>query len=211
MKIHQLILGNYETNSYCLTVTDDAKDCLIIDTGLDSKPLIDFLKKNSLNPVAVIFTHGHADHISGVCDLRENWPEIKVVIHKNDADMLHDAEKNLSAMAGIDLTADPAEVIIDNESDIEFVGIKFKVFHTPGHTQGGICLYNVEAKVVFVGDTLFASSIGRTDLPGGDYSQLVSGIKAKLLKLDGSTHVLPGHGPATTIETEKNTNQYLTN
>ena len=125
--------------------------------------------------------------------------------------MLHDAEKNLSIMTGIDLTADPAEVIIEDESEIEFASIKLQVIHTPGHTQGGICLYNAEAKVAFVGDTLFASSIGRTDLPGGNYPQLVAGIKDKLLKLDGETQVLPGHGPATTIEVEKNTNQYLTN
>jgi len=209
MKIHTLILGDYQTNSYCLTATDTAKDCVIIDTGLASQPLIDFLNQNDLNPLALILTHGHADHISGVNLLRENFPEIKVAIHKDDADMLTKASMNLSMLAGAAFKAAPADIIIEAEGPISFADIEFDVLHTPGHTPGGICLICKEADAVFVGDTLFADSIGRTDFPGGDFNQLIAAIKQKLLPLPSQTQVYPGHGPATTIATEKQHNQYV--
>ena len=209
MKIHTLILGDYQTNSYCLTANDTAKDCVIIDTGLASQPLIDFLKHNDLNPSALILTHGHADHIAGANLLRESFPDIKVVIHKDDADMLTKASKNLSMLTGQLLKTAPADIIIETEGPIAFADIEFDVLHTPGHTLGGISLVCKEACAVFVGDTLFADSIGRTDFPGGDFNQLIASIKQKLLTLPDKTNVYPGHGPATTIETEKQHNQYV--
>ena len=210
MQIRHFVLGDFETNSYCLRAADSAKDCLIIDTGLEAGALVEYLKENQLNPVAVIFTHGHADHVMGLNSLRENFGDIKVAIHKNDAEMLTQPTMNMSPLAGCMFKAEPADIIIEEEGPLEFAGIKFEILHTPGHTQGGICLYSADDGVVFVGDTLFASSIGRTDLPGGNYDQLIAGIKEKLLTLPGETKVLTGHGPETTIETEKNYNQYLT-
>ena len=209
MKMRHLILGDYQTNSYVLTAAEEAKGCVIVDTGLASEPLIALLKENSLNPELLILTHGHADHIGGVAVLRENFPDVKVAIHKNDADMLVDPAMNLSALAGMNCVSAPAEIIIETEEPIESAGLKFRVLHTPGHTQGGICLYCESEGTVFVGDTLFAGSIGRTDFPGGDFNQLISGIKEKLLTLPDETKVFPGHGPATTIETEKKFNQYV--
>ena len=209
MKIQQLILGDFETNCYCLTASDSAKECLIIDTGLGPEPLIDFLRANELNPAAVIFTHGHADHITGASLLRENYPDIKVAIHRNDAKMLTSCVKNMSILSGKAFTVEPANVIIEAEGPISFANLQFEVLHTPGHTQGGICLYSETEEVVFVGDTLFAGSIGRTDLPGGDFNQLITAIKEKLLTLPPRTKVLPGHGQETTIQNEKQFNQYL--
>ena len=208
-EINSFVLGDFETNSYCLRADESAKDCLIIDTGLEAGPLVDYLMENELNPVAVIFTHGHADHITGVKNLRANWPDIKVSIHKNDAKMLTSCVKNISVLSGKTFTTAPADIIIDNDGPIEFAGIKLDVLHTPGHTQGGICLYSASQAVVFVGDTLFASSIGRTDLPGGNFDQLIAAIKEKLLALPDETKVFTGHGPATTIAIEKQFNQYL--
>ena len=203
------ILGDFQTNSYVLTASQDSKDCLVIDTGLEAEALIGYLDENQLNPVAVVLTHGHADHVVGVEDLREKFPDIKVVIHKDDAEMLTRPTLTMSTLAGRMLKTAAAEVIIENEGPIEFAGINLEVIHTPGHTRGGICLYSAADGVVFAGDTLFATSIGRTDLPGGNYDQLIEGIKTKLLTLPEETKVFTGHGPATTIATEKKFNQYL--
>lgn len=210
MKIDCLILGAYQTNCYILRQNESSKDCLIIDTGLESKPLINFLHKYELNPVAVILTHGHGDHITGVVDLRKNFPDIKIYIHKLDAEMLTQPDSTLLILAGkvFDGT-DPADSLIVEPDVIELAGIKLQVFDTPGHTQGGICLYSKDEGIVFVGDTLFADSVGRTDLPGGDMTQLIKSIKQKLCNLPDETIVYPGHGPETTIAREKAYNPFL--
>lgn len=209
MKIHTFVLGDYGTNCYCLRSTESAKDCLIIDAGLDADKLINALVQKQLNPLALILTHGHIDHIAGVNDLREKFPDMKVYIHKLDAEMLVDPMCNLSIMMGDSFKAKPADCLVEEGDLIELAGIKLHVLHTPGHTPGGISLYSPEQGVVFSGDALFADSVGRTDFPGGSMTQLVSGIKEKLFTLPDDTEVFPGHGPATTIEREKKYNQYL--
>ena len=210
MKIESLILGDYQTNCYILRSEPATKQCLIIDTGLEAEVLIDFLQGDKLNPAVVVLTHGHADHISGITLLRKNYPEIKVYIHKLDAEMLTDARSNLSALAGKAFDdAKPADVLLEEAEVIELAGITLGVLHTPGHTPGGICLYSKENNIVFVGDTLFAQSVGRTDFPGGSMPQLIAGIKEKLCTLPDDTIVYPGHGPQTTIGLEKSSNPYL--
>jgi hydroxyacylglutathione hydrolase len=209
MNIQTFVLGDYQTNSYCLRQTESVKDCLIVDTGLQSEPLIDFLEENKLNPVAVIFTHGHIDHIDGLALLRKNWPDIKVAIHKADAPMFEDDALNLSAFSGIPFKTPPPEITIEVEGPMIFVGMKFHILHTPGHTPGSISLYSKSESVVFVGDALFAGSIGRTDFPSGNHEQLIVSIKAKLMTLPEDTRVYSGHGPVTTIIREKRTNPFL--
>jgi len=209
MKIDRFVLGDYQTNCYTLRRSETDKDCLIIDTGLEAGEMIDFLKRHRLNPLAVVLTHGHIDHIAGLIALRENYPAIKVCIHKLDATLLTEAEHNLSALAGVSFKTKPADLLIEQGSIIEQAGIKLEVFHTPGHTPGGICLYSKDEGIVFVGDTLFADSVGRTDFPGGSMTSLISAIKQKLLTLPDETVVYPGHGPATSIGREKMYNQYL--
>ncbi len=209
MKIDCLILGSYETNCYILRNTESDKDCLIIDTGLDAGPLIDFLSEHKLNPLAVVLTHGHADHISALPILREKYPDIKVYIHKNDAKMLTKPISNLSMLAGKMFKTEPADFLIDEPSTIELADIRLNVLNTPGHTQGGICLYSKDSSLVFVGDTLFADSVGRTDFPGGNFTQLINSIRQKLCTLPDETIVYTGHGPVTTMAREKAHNQYL--
>jgi hydroxyacylglutathione hydrolase len=209
MKIDRLILGDYETNCYVLRDSGKMTDCLIIDTGLDAGPLMDFLEEHKLNPIALIITHGHADHIGGVEPLRKKFPAIAVYIHKLDAGMLTSAIKNLSVLSGKFLTTKKADNLIEEGNVIDKAGIKLSVIHTPGHTPGGICLYCEKENILFVGDTLFAGSIGRTDFPNGDMQQLISGIKSKLLCLPENTIVYPGHGPETTIGQEKAENPFL--
>jgi len=209
MKIDCFALGAYETNCYVLLGSGQAEDCLVIDAGFDCEPLIDFLHEQKLNPVAIVLTHGHIDHIAGLNLLRDSFPNIKVYIHKFDAEMLEEPMSNLSAMTGAAYTAEPADFILDDKDVIDQAGIKMQVLHTPGHTPGGISLYSNEQGVVFVGDALFADSVGRTDFPGGSMTQLVGGIKDKLFTLPDETKVYPGHGPATTIAREKAYNQFL--
>ena len=209
MKIDRLVLGAYQTNCYILRSSNTVKDCLIVDTGLEAGELVEFLKRHKLNPVALVLTHGHVDHIAGMVELRKNFPNVKVYIHKLDAEMLTKAESNISTFTGMPFSTEPADFLIEEGSVIEQAALKLEVLHTPGHTPGGICLYARDEGIVFVGDTLFADSVGRTDFPGGNMSQLLKSIKEKLCVLPDETVVYPGHGPATTIAQEKAHNQYL--
>ena len=209
MKIDHLILGAYETNCYVLRSSETAKDCLIIDAGLGAGKLIKFLQEHKLNPVALVLTHGHIDHIAGVAALRTEFPDIKVHIHKLDADMLTEPHTNLSAITGEFFSIEPAEFSLEEDDVIEQAGLKLSVFHTPGHTPGGICLYSKDEAIVFTDDALFADSIGRTDFPNGDMKQLLKAIKEKLFTLPDETKVYPGHGPITTIAHEKAHNPFL--
>ncbi|MCD4830600.1 MAG: MBL fold metallo-hydrolase [Anaerohalosphaeraceae bacterium] len=213
MHIETLILGGYENNCYVVRKKPDISDCIIIDTGLDAEPLVKFLQQNKLAPVALILTHGHADHIAGVAAVKQIFPSMKICIHKADSAMLGDSQSNLSAFAGLPLSAPEADVIFAREEKICYANLEFEIIHTPGHTPGGICLYNAAEAVLFSGDTLFAGSIGRTNLPGYNiekcHQRLIDNIKRKLLILPGQTKVFTGHGPETTIAAEKQTNPYL--
>jgi hydroxyacylglutathione hydrolase len=209
MKINCLVLGAYQTNSYVLRSGSNSRDCIIIDTGLQSEALLSFLKEHELNPLALILTHGHPDHTTGVSALRQDFPQIQVYIHELDSKLMTSPPSLLIAMAGIRIRpAAPADVVIEGPTTLEIGGIVLEVLHTPGHTPGSICLHSKEDGVVFVGDTLFEGSVGRTDL-GGDMTQLINSIKQKLLTLPDETIVCPGHGPQTTIARERAYNPFL--
>lgn len=209
MKIDTFALGDYQTNCYCLRSDEASTACLLIDPGLSPEPLIGFLKQNGLTPEAIVITHGHADHIGGIETVRQYWPSVKTAISQADAEMLTSPVKNLSVLAEGMVQARPAEVCLTTERYFEAAGLRFEIIHTPGHTPGGICLYNSEEGILFSGDTLFAGSVGRSDFPGGDHSLLIDGIKSKLLILPEQTRVYPGHGPSTTLRAEKRHNPFL--
>ena len=209
MQIDCLVLGEYQTNCYILRESKQASDCLLIDAGLEPEQLVEFLQAHKLNPVGLILTHGHIDHVGGIAILRKKFPNIKVYIHKLDEAMLTNTVSNLSALIDRPFTAGCADFCVEQGDVIEVAGIRLQVLHTPGHTPGGICLYSKESHIVFTDDTLFTQSIGRTDFPGGNMAELIKSIKEKLLVLPDNTVVYPGHGPATTIGQEKLQNQYL--
>jgi glyoxylase-like metal-dependent hydrolase (beta-lactamase superfamily II) len=209
MKIDGFILGDFETNCYVVRAEESATDCLVIDIGFNPDELVGALAEKKQNPVAVVLTHGHADHIVGLDHVRQRFPRIKVYIHELDAPMLGDANANLSAFVEGAYTAEPADVLLRDGDIVEEAGIRLEVLHTPGHTPGGICLYARQEGLVFVGDTLFADSVGRTDFPGGDMGQLIRSIKNKLLSLPDSTVAYPGHGSRTTIGRERRANPFL--
>jgi glyoxylase-like metal-dependent hydrolase (beta-lactamase superfamily II) len=209
MQVDQLIMGAFETNCYALRESDGATDCVIVDAGLDGAGLVGFLQERKLNAVALVLTHGHADHIAGVVELRKSFGSLKVYIHQLDAGMLTGEQDNLSVLAGGTFRAEPADFLVVESDRIEQAEISLEVLHTPGHTRGGISLYCRDEGVVFAGDTLFAGSVGRTDFPGGNMRQLITNIREKLLVLPDETVVYPGHGPATTIAQEKAYNPFV--
>ncbi|MGE5294697.1 MAG: MBL fold metallo-hydrolase [Solirubrobacterales bacterium] len=209
MQIDRLILGELQANCYVVRAEESAMECLVIDPGADPDELIDLIQRQGLNPVATVLTHGHADHIVGTASLRQSFPRMRVYIHRLDAPMLTDPEANLSVFIGMCFTGEPADVLLEDGGVIELAGVKLEVLHTPGHSPGGICLYSPQDGLVFVGDTLFAGSIGRSDFEGGDEAQLLESIRTKLLALPDSTVVYPGHGMRTTIGREKRANPYI--
>ena len=209
MQVDQLVLGAFETNCYVLRESGGATACVIVDAGLDAGGLVGFLQQRKLNAVALVLTHGHADHIAGVVELRKNFVSLKVYIHQLDAEMLTGEQDNLSILAGGTFRAEPADFLVVESYKIEQAGMSLEVLHTPGHTRGGISLYCRDEGVVFAGDTLFAGSVGRTDFPGGDMRQLIENIREKLLVLPDQTIVYAGHGPATTIAQEKAYNPFV--
>jgi hydroxyacylglutathione hydrolase len=209
MKIDRLVLGDFETNCYVVRPDESVVDCLIVDPGFDADNLLEFLTQHRLHPVAIVLTHGHVDHIAGLALLRQHYPHAKVCIHRLDAGMLANARANLSAFTGGPFTAPAADVLLEDGDTVEEAGVKLKVLHTPGHTPGGICLYAEADGIIFVGDTLFADSVGRTDFPGGDMDQLLASIERRLLPLPENTVVHPGHGMRTTLGREKRANPFL--
>jgi hydroxyacylglutathione hydrolase len=209
MEIARFILGDFETNCYVVRAEESATDCVVIDAGLDSQELVESLVEHKWNPVAVILTHGHIDHIAGLGLLHRRFPKARIYIHRLDAVMLANPEANLSTLMEGPYRAEPADVLVDDGDVIEEAGLRLEVLHTPGHTPGGICLYARDSGLAFVGDTLFAGSIGRTDFPGGDMDQLIRSIKTRLLTLPDDTAIYPGHAMRSTIGREKRANPFL--
>ncbi len=214
MKLDIIIAGAYENNCYIIRSNNNTQYCVLIDTALESEPIIAFLNKNKLDPAALLLTHGHADHIAAIPALKKNRPEMKIYIHSADAQMLTSPQKNLSMFAGKPVLPGPADVLVCDNQELNIADMTFRVLHTPGHTDGGVCYYLPSENIVFTGDTLFDGSIGRTDFPGYDIekkqAQLIEGIKSRLLTLPADTVIYPGHGTASTIYRQIRTNPYLT-
>ena len=191
---------------------DETLECIIIDPGCYSSSererLVKFIVSENLKPVKIVNTHGHFDHIMGNAFVATEWG-IKTHIHPQDKPHLERAQK-YSELFGYSIEQPPLDTIDIDDGDKITLGNSFvTVMHTPGHTRGGVSLYNLEEKFVITGDALFAGSIGRTDLPGGDYDQLMESLLGRLVKLGNDFKVYPGHGPVTTIGQELDTNPFL--
>lgn len=200
-----LVVSPYGTN--CYVVGAGGGQVIVIDPGGDPGVILRLIESEALTVTAIVDTHGHGDHIGANADLKARFG-CPVMIHEADAEFLTDPMLNLSAWLGEDTVVSPtADRLLQDGDDIAVGPVTFRVIHTGGHTPGGICLYTEGH--LFAGDTLFAGSIGRTDFPGGSMEQLITGIREKLLVLPDDTIVYPGHGPTTSIGTEKAGNPYL--
>jgi len=205
LAIEALTGGPFSENCY---IAQSETAALIIDPGHSARVLIDKVDTSQLQIVAVANTHAHIDHVAAVSEICElsNAP---FWLHGDEEVVLQSIPLQ-AQMFGFPLCNPPKpdRLLVDN--DILAIGeIKLQVLHTPGHSPGGCCFYQPEARVIFVGDTLFAGSIGRSDLPGGDHDTLIASIKARLLTLPDDVVCYSGHGPQTTIGHERERNPFL--
>lgn len=211
IQIRKFTFNPVQENTYLLY--DETGECIIVDPGCyfqyEREQLDDFIVKNKLKPISILCTHCHFDHIMGVEWIRNNF-KIPFLAHLEEQ-FLVDAYIETCDKYGI-----PAEPInapdkYINEGDIiEFGNSKLHLIHVPGHTPGSLVIYNSEQSFIISGDVLFQGSIGRTDLPKGNFTQLVEGIKSKLMILPEETISYCGHGGETTIKSEKTNNHFLT-
>jgi hydroxyacylglutathione hydrolase len=203
--LKMLVVGPIQANCYILGC-ERTKLAAVIDPGGDANRILMVLAKEGLRLVYIINTHGHFDHTTDNKRLKE-VTGAQLVIHRADAPMImNQSEKG--SMWGMRIENSPAPDRYVEEGDmIAFGDISLKVLHTPGHSAGGISLFT--DKMVFVGDTLFAGSIGRTDFPGGDYKSLIRHVREKIFTLGDDVVVYPGHGPRTTVGQERQTNPFF--
>lgn len=211
MKVKAFVFNSFQENTYL--VYDDHKSCIIFDPGCNTADeraqLSNFILREELNPIALINTHCHIDHVLGNWFVHEKYG-LKLQAHKGETPVL-DSCTNISNLYGVPYTKSPDIEIFLDESDTLWLGHQsFKILFTPGHSPASICFYNETNKILIGGDVLFQRSIGRTDLPGGNFDVLARSIKEKIYTLPDDTMVFPGHGPSTTVGEEKKLNPFVT-
>ncbi|HEX7276183.1 MAG TPA: MBL fold metallo-hydrolase [Acidimicrobiales bacterium] len=215
------------TNAWIVAPTGPGGECVLVDAPPEPRVILHRLRENGLKLVAVLTTHGHVDHVGGIGEVVAHAhdgtadakrPTVPVHLHHADRHMLMDpvgAGGTLAQMLDMEnLRIPPPEMVfgLDDGQKVSGAGMTFTALHTPGHTQGSVCFLlemEGEAPMLFSGDHLFKGSIGRTDLPGGSYEQLMASMKEKVLPLADDVVVLPGHGDRTTVGTERRTNPFL--
>lgn len=212
--LHGVPLGVFETNGYVVATRSDrnaALDpaCWIIDPGQDPAELITYVHRNGLQPQAILLTHAHADHIAGLEEVRAAFPEAPVLGHPAEEAFYGDPQLNLSQFAGLPFAVRPPTGRLEHGQELHLNGTTWRVLHTPGHSPGGVTLVCDAAGIAIVGDTLFAGSIGRVDFPTSDPAAMHRSLHQVLMKLPDAMTVHPGHGPATTIGRERQTNPFL--
>lgn len=209
LEIRKITVGAWRIN--CYAISDEDGRCVLIDPGEDPGTIDeDLIIPNRLCPVAMLATHGHLDHVGGARFFTEKYA-VPLYIHGSDIDLAKNASYWADILGTPGIT-DPQKIEDLDDGTVTIHNFDLKIIHTPGHTSGGICIYLKEIGTVFTGDTLFFSTIGRTDRIGldtGGRDMLVESIKNRLFRLPGETIVLPGHGSGTTIGQERQQNPFL--
>jgi len=212
MPLHHLIFNPYEVNTFIISASDG--QCAIVDPACCSPDEQATLKKyiddNGLRPVWLINTHGHFDHVIGNAYVCKTWQQVKSAAHRDDLFLMENAYRQ-GEMFGFTVEQPPTPTVFLTDDEIIKLGddVNLHVRHIPGHSPGSIVIHAPEQNWVIVGDVMFYGSIGRTDLPGGNYELLISGIERKLMALPPETKVYTGHGPETTIGRERKHNPFL--
>lgn len=204
IRVEALVTGLYEVNTYLLI--NDAKEAFVVDPGYDALDIIDAIDTLGLTLKGILLTHGHADHIGALDDIRKKF-DVSVYMNSKDSCWAFSSVNSLPGYEKVqEFPADNLVFVKDGE-EIQLGEDKLKVLETPGHTPGCVCYIDDGSKQIFTGDTLFMRSIGRTDFPGGNMADMMASLK-KLLSLDDSYVVYPGHGDSTTIGDERKYNSY---
>ncbi|MGE5356477.1 MAG: MBL fold metallo-hydrolase [Deltaproteobacteria bacterium] len=210
MKIKTFVFNPFQENTYI--IYDETGECCIIDPGCNStneeKKLTNFIEVNNLTLKYILLTHGHIDHILGL-DFIAGMYSMNPFIHPDDLFLIHSGTA-IANMYGLDFIPYSGSTIdIKDRDTIRFGNSKLTAIHCPGHSPGGVCFYSADFKILISGDVLFHTSIGRTDLPGGDYATLINSIQSNLMILPDDTNVYPGHSEFTTIGFERYNNPFL--
>jgi len=192
-----------DNNNY-LIIDENSKEAALIDCSYYDENILIELKRQNAILKYILLTHGHFDHISGLNNFSEN---VQVLMHFADKEWVEQVNNYLPMLNMPSMKIPRIDKYIDNDDIINLGDLKIKVIHTPGHTQGGVCFY-IDG-YLFSGDTIFKESVGRCDLPGGDFNQIVKSIEGKIFTLPDNTIIYPGHGKSTTVAWEKVHNSYL--
>jgi glyoxylase-like metal-dependent hydrolase (beta-lactamase superfamily II) len=201
MVIKKFVVGPLENNCF-IVIEEASKECFITDPGDEPDRIMDFINENKLKVKYLICTHAHFDHVGAVPELKKETGA-RIVIHKDDLPIYESSQEHAS-MWGFEIDPMPRpDMFVADGDSVDIGNLRFEILHTPGHSPGGICIFG--EGVVITGDTLFAGSVGRTDLPGGDILKLKASFK-RLMSMSDGIKVLPGHGPETTIGREKTEN-----
>lgn len=204
MDVKYFVNGPFMVNTYLLIQDNEA---IVIDPGHVCSALINYIKENNFDLKTVLITHGHIDHIAGINQLRNEFKDLTVYMNEADQELVDNADKQAQLFGLTQMNPVEIDKNIDESGTLQIGNFTFELYHVPGHSQGSICFYINER--IFTGDTLFCGSIGRTDLPGGDYDLLLKSIREKLMPLPPETKIFPGHGGSSTIGFEEETNPYI--
>ena len=211
MHTTRLVVGQLQVNCYIITPAEGAEFGAVIDPGAEAEKIITCCERLGVTPRYIINTHGHHDHIGADLGLTEKYPDAEFCIGAQEKDLLMDPQRNLSAEFGASEGPPEPDRLLDEGDTLELDDLVIEVLDTPGHTAGGISLVarQDDETVIFCGDLLFAGSVGRTDLPGGDVETLENSVQKNILSFPDDTPLYSGHGPATTVGKERQHNPFI--
>ena len=205
MQYESVIVGALETNCY-IVYCEETLECAVIDPGAEPEKIFRLIGQKGLKPTILINTHGHVDHIGANRDIKDKF-DIPLYLHAADKPMLESVlQSELSFFLGAK-ESPPPDKYLEEGDEIKIGYVSLSVIHTPGHSPGSVCLMG--DGILFSGDTLFFGGVGRTDLPGGSWSEMESSIREKIFTLPADTVILPGHGPTTTVDQETKFNPFI--